>query len=407
MLDKAKKKLLYILLCAVFILSFLYSCSSRAPDVKYKITYDPSEPSASPAKFEDVGYGGITTVHKTENGELKYGFMDKTGKVIIDYIYDNAGNFDESGLVAVCKNSKWGFIDISGNIAIPMIYQSVGYFYSGRTQFEKDDKFGIIDTSGNIVVPADYDNLRSLDDGYYIAMQNGKCGIISSDGIISVPIKYDYADDFKDGMASVDIDGAYGFIDEKFNLAIPAVYNAVYPFSDGLAMVCNYIYGSGGEDGDDSAGDFVEGSKTKFIDKSGNVIIDAKEYDYIDVFRDGLAHAVKDGKSGYIDTRGNIAIPFVYDDGGGFYDGLAWTSQVGKCGYIDSGGKTVVPFIYDRCRSFENGYAVVNQYSKDGIINQNGELIVPCEFDEILSVTKDGFAVFSQNDKKGILEILK
>lgn len=47
----------------------------------------------------------------------KYGLVDKTGKVIVDYIYDDAVEQNTYGYVAVKKDGKWGSLDNKGNIA--------------------------------------------------------------------------------------------------------------------------------------------------------------------------------------------------------------------------------------------------------------------------------------------------
>ena len=49
-----------------------------------------------------------------ENG--KYGFVDKEGKVIVDYIYDDAREQNDLGYVAVKKDGLWGSLDKNGNI---------------------------------------------------------------------------------------------------------------------------------------------------------------------------------------------------------------------------------------------------------------------------------------------------
>ena len=46
------------------------------------------------------------------NGKL--GFIDKSGKLVIDAKYDEAENFSE-GLAGVELNGKWGYINIKGD----------------------------------------------------------------------------------------------------------------------------------------------------------------------------------------------------------------------------------------------------------------------------------------------------
>ena len=44
----------------------------------------------------------------------KYGFVDKEGNVVIDYIYDDAKEQNEFGYIAVKKEGLWGCIDKNG-----------------------------------------------------------------------------------------------------------------------------------------------------------------------------------------------------------------------------------------------------------------------------------------------------
>jgi hypothetical protein len=47
----------------------------------------------------------------------KYGYIDKTGKIVIKPQFDKAYDFSE-GLASISLNGKWGFIDNTGKIAI-------------------------------------------------------------------------------------------------------------------------------------------------------------------------------------------------------------------------------------------------------------------------------------------------
>ena len=49
-----------------------------------------------------------------QNG--KYGFVDKDGKVVVDYIYDDAREQNNFGYIAIKKNGLWGSLDKKGNV---------------------------------------------------------------------------------------------------------------------------------------------------------------------------------------------------------------------------------------------------------------------------------------------------
>ena len=58
---------------------------------------------------------------KMENG--KWGFVDKTGNVKVDYQYDKVTEFNEYGFAAVQKDGKWGVINQNGEIVIEPTYE--------------------------------------------------------------------------------------------------------------------------------------------------------------------------------------------------------------------------------------------------------------------------------------------
>ena len=48
----------------------------------------------------------------------KYGFVNKDGQVIVNYIYDDATEENIYGYIAVKKDGKWGVIDYNGNVVL-------------------------------------------------------------------------------------------------------------------------------------------------------------------------------------------------------------------------------------------------------------------------------------------------
>lgn len=75
---------------------------------------------------------------RKQNG--KYGYIDKEGNVVVDYIYDDAKEQNEYGYAAVKKDGTWGAIDTKGNIVAPIEYSLdenllidfIGKYYLGK-----------------------------------------------------------------------------------------------------------------------------------------------------------------------------------------------------------------------------------------------------------------------------------
>lgn len=63
---------------------------------------------------------------KQENG--KYGFVDINNKLVVDYKYDYATEFNEFGFASVKKDGKWGAIDEQGNEIVSPNYEFNGNF---------------------------------------------------------------------------------------------------------------------------------------------------------------------------------------------------------------------------------------------------------------------------------------
>jgi len=108
----------------------------------------------------------------------KWGFIDKTGKEVIPFIYSDVLSFSE-GLAAVRigndENGKWGFIDINGNEIIPFEYDLVQSFSEGyaKVGVKKNSTFqnfgihstiewGLIDKNGNLIVQCKYGKIDNF-----------------------------------------------------------------------------------------------------------------------------------------------------------------------------------------------------------------------------------------------------
>lgn len=79
-----------------------------------------------------------------------YGYIDKTGKMVIDPQFEWAVEFSEN-LAAVRINGKYGFIDKSGKIVIQPKFDFVRSFSDGYAAVEIDGRIKNIDKTGEYV----------------------------------------------------------------------------------------------------------------------------------------------------------------------------------------------------------------------------------------------------------------
>ena len=79
-------------------------------------------------------------IGKYINDSNKYGYIDKNGKVVIDFKYDFASEFSE-GLARVKKGEKYGYIDKNGNVVIDFIYDDADNFSDGLARVKQVIKY--------------------------------------------------------------------------------------------------------------------------------------------------------------------------------------------------------------------------------------------------------------------------
>ncbi|OAQ39869.1 hypothetical protein A5893_09885 [Pedobacter psychrophilus] len=100
--------------------------------------------------------------------------------------------------------------------------------------------------------------------------------------------------------------------------------------------------------------------KSGFINDKGQIVIDLT-FDGVSSFSEGLARIFVDDKVGFIDKQGNIQVEPKFDTVSGFSEGMAYATIGDKYGYIDKSGNFIIEPMFYRCWAFENGYALVMQ----------------------------------------------
>jgi hypothetical protein len=130
--------------------------------------------------------------------------------------------------------------------------------------------------------------------------------------------------------------------------------------------------------------------QTVFIDRTGAVVAQALTYDNgPDYFQGGFARIVKNGKVGFIDRRGRLAVPPSWDGAYPFCEGRAvvchgcvrgtadehdvWAG--GRWGFVDTRARVVIPLRYDEAGSFDAGEAEVRDGARWLRIDRDGHVL--------------------------------
>jgi len=188
---------------------------------------------------------GLALVSKTDTN---YGYIDRAGKVVIDlqYLTQDIGDFGPmlssfyEGLAIVCTgeifDKKCGFIDKTGKFVIQPQFDSISPFSEDLAIFSVNDKYGAIDKSGNIVIKPEFDIMESFFEGLAPVEVGGKWGFIDKTGKVVIKPAYESAKCFSEELAAVRINKQFGFIDKKGNMIIEPKFDYVGSFKEGLAV---------------------------------------------------------------------------------------------------------------------------------------------------------------------------
>lgn len=370
------------------------------------------------------------------------------------------------GLVAAKKDSKWGYLDKDGKVVIDFLYDRAEAFYDGVTTVELNHLFYLINTKGERVIDKGYDLLIVEYDEKIIKFEeNGKYGLMNFKGKILHEATFDEMYSFSEGLAMISVNDLYGYVNNKGKVVIEPTYVFAGEFACDRAYVSNdkiklgyinssgkvvidfiydyHMYGGGfgadiawGEkDGKEviidrfgkiimeandtyehlfiRLGDIVaKESEEKYhiFDKNGKELVDVSEYtkSYIEVFSKEYM-AIDNGVDNVTiyDLKGNTIISskdleIVYDNvtkfGSDFTcKGLYIVEEVGDIEkvYIIK-DKKVTTITLDEGVSFDDYCNDYLSVSKEGILalmNLKGELLTDFLFDSIDMVTDDGYFI--------------
>ena len=191
-----------------------------------------------------------------------------------------------------------------------------------------------------------------------------KYGLVNPKGLEITPVKYDYIDTNPPQdmpFYDVTINNLRGIIKPSGEEIIPAEYDFIW-YSQGVFVVkLNDSY--------------------QLLDSHNKSL--TPWFDEIDVFYQGLAFAKNIGYYGFLNPKGELVLPFVYDDADHFNEsGYAMVKYKGKWGMIDKKGNTKLPFEYEHAEPYsepteewEDYYYMLIKNGKELTIDKKGNFL--------------------------------
>lgn len=207
-----------------------------------------------------------------EKEGYQFGAIDRTGKLVIPFSVGRLYDFND-GLAIKNNNTEfvddydgntglWGFVDKTGQMVIEQQWSWIEPFSEDLAVVKnKEGNFGYIEKTGKLTIECAYHFAESFSEGFAVitvpgdSKNSGVFGMtfIDKTGYQATRKQFDEARNFKDGLAAVfkiiEVEGGesskFGFVDKHFNLVIPmqdlAEHNNNYnkdffTFSEGLCL---------------------------------------------------------------------------------------------------------------------------------------------------------------------------
>ena len=288
----------------------------------------------------------------------KFGFIDRTGKVVIPLQFDSANDFHE-GLALVTSNRKTMFIDTTGKTVITPQFDIVNNFSEGLAPVNVGQKR----------IP----NLGLISDP-------GKWGYLDKKGQLVIPLKFTHAENFSEGLAAVTDGDHGGFIDHAGKFVFDVPLDVTLGFHEGVVGV------------------LLRGTVTYF-DRTGKKLPISTEYGpKSNSFSEGLVPIETKGKWGFVDRTGKLVVEPRFEDADDFSEGLAPVKISGETiwcprddagnrsgftmrwGYIDKTGKLVIPTQFESAAPFAEGLAVIHNCEQAYFIDKTGQTVISGNF---------------------------
>lgn len=179
----------------------------------------------------------LAAFSKVDSTVTIWGFVDKTGKQIINPQFDEVGDFHDGKCAVKNKEGKWGYIDKSGKIVINHQFNTAAAFHDGKAVVSLDEKAGVIDQEGKYTINPQFGNAYADGDKFLINQDN-KYGWCDNEGKFIINPQFDDAVFFGDNkLTSIKSSDKWGFIDQEGKIIINPQFDQAFQFIGDFALV--------------------------------------------------------------------------------------------------------------------------------------------------------------------------
>lgn len=154
-----------------------------------KITYEgPVSNGLGNGLFTAYGEGGKKTAEynyksgKLSGLQVRYFEGDEKQEWFESPDYETNNSILQEGLQPVQKHGLWGYVDRTGKIIIPFKYKTAAGFKEGLAAVSLGELYGYIDKTGQVTIPIKYDYASDFKDGKAMVRSGSKSFSVDKKG---------------------------------------------------------------------------------------------------------------------------------------------------------------------------------------------------------------------------------
>lgn len=322
-----------------------------------------------------------------KTGPAKYALINENGIPITPFKYDLVKTDISEGLIGAMYDGGWCFVNGQGEEITPNHFVDVKKYEEGVAwaRIKESDSnaalASIHNSSMNSLVSLEMSQLKGVgkiqnikeEQNRIQGLGHGRYGLINKGGEALTPFEYISVNDFSDGLA---------LASKVKELTVTEAEEIEKMMQEHSALQSEM---------DEDAKNITASSQklttyltTKSINKNLSNISDmVAKNKHLENKNARIAE--KTTRSGYINRKGEVVVPFQYVTGLPFINGIATVKgENNKWGFINKQGEEFIPCQYDNVsKGFQNGVAAVLINEKWGGVSMDGELVIPALLDEV------------------------
>jgi hypothetical protein len=331
-----------------------------------------------------INEAGIIAVER-RGGQRTLSLFDFTGNRKTTRAYEELVPAPNA-LFAAKNRNFWGIVNQAGQEVVACVYDSLVQFKDDLIVVKFHGQFGIIDTAERWIAPPRANRVQLIGNSRYLEFAPDATHLKAQNGsiIYFTSNKFVPFDDYllettsSGDIWKIDFNGV--IVDRQFYPKENT--ERVYEESEGYRVIKrNGRYG--------------------FVDSKGRLRI-ANRYEGVGSFKEGFASVKILGKWGFINLADNIAVQPVYEQVFPFNNGRALVKQKGLFGLIDTSGKLILPVRYEKIEVLPTKNILIVTNGQAGLADQSGTILVSPRFGSLTDTGKD-FAVVEKGGKYGVV----